>query len=195
MRHSGKALGIVIGILVAVLLVGLLTFNWYRSNYNRAVGLEETANGAWSEVDNQLQRRFELIPNLVNTVKGYASHEKELFESIAKSREKYFQGSTPTEKLQANSTMTGLLSRLLVLKETYPDLKSNQNFLALQDSLEGTENRIAVARTRFRDAVKALNTYERSFFGGYFCEKADVEPMEYYEASEQAKGEVPKVEF
>jgi len=91
--------------------------------------------------------------------------------------------------------MTGLLSRLLVLKEAYPELKSNQNFLALQDSLEGTENRIAVARTRFRDAVKALNAYERAFFGRYFCEKVGVEPMEYYEASEQAKGEVPKVEF
>jgi LemA protein len=159
------------------------------------VTFEETAKGAWSEVDNQLQRRFELIPNLVNTVKGYASHEKELFESIAQSRTKYFQGTSPSEKLQANSQMTGLLSRLLVLKESYPDLKANQNFLSLQDSLEGTENRIAVARTRFRDAVKALNAYQRALIGKYFCAKAEVEPMEYYEASEQAKGDAPKVEF
>ncbi len=195
MRQSGKALGIVIGILIALLLVSLMVFNWYRGQYNKAVTLEETAKGAWSEVDNQLQRRFELIPNLVNTVKGYASHEKELFESLAKSREKYFQGATPGEKLQANNAMTSLLSRLLVLKETYPELKANQNFLALQDQLEGSENRIAVARTRFRDAVKDLNRYQRAFFGGYFCGKAGVEPMAYYEASEQAKTETPTVEF
>ena len=195
MRQSGKALGVVIGVLIAVLLVGLMVFNWYRGQYNRAVTLDETAKGAWSEVDNQLQRRFELIPNLVNTVKGYASHEKELFESLAQSREKYFQGASPAEKMQANSQLTGLLSRLLVLKETYPDLKANQNFLALQDQLEGSENRIAMARTRFRDAVKALNAYKRSFFGGHFCAKTGVESMEYYEAPEQAKAGAPKVEF
>jgi LemA protein len=195
MRQSGKALGIVIGVLVGVLVVGLLGFNWYRTGYNKAVTLEETAKGAWSEVDNQLLRRFELIPNLVNTVKGYASHEKELFESIAQSRTKYFQGATPSEKLKANSEMTGLLSRLLVLKETYPDLKANQSFLSLQDSLEGTENRIAVARTRFRDAVKALNAYKRALLGEFFCTKAGVEAMEYFEAPEEAKAGAPKVEF
>ena len=138
---------------------------------------------------------MELIPNLVQTVKGYASHEKELFENIAKSREQYFQGQSKSQKIEASNQLSGFLSRLLVLQERYPDLKANQNFRDLQVSLEGTENRIAVARTRYNEAARALNVYVRSFFGGYFCGKADVDKADYFEASQQAKTEVPQVQF
>lgn len=195
MRYSGKVLGVLVGILIAVLVVGILGFLWYKSGYNKAVGLDETVTKAWADVDAQLQRRIELIPNLVNTVKGYAEHEKELFENIARSREKYFQSDTPAEKMQASNQLTGLLSRLLMLRENYPDLKANQNFLGLQDALEGTENRIAVARTRYNEAVEKLNRFKRSFFGSFFCRRADVEAREYFEATEQARTEVPQVEF
>ncbi|UCG58457.1 MAG: LemA family protein [Phycisphaerales bacterium] len=195
MKNFGKMWVVLVVILVVILLFGLGIFRWYIGNYNRPVALEEITRDAWSNVDTTLQRRLDLIPNLVQTVKGYAEHEKELFENIAKSREKYFQANSVAGKIQASNELTGFLSRLLVLQERYPDLKANQNFLSLQDQLEGTENRINVARTRYNEAVRQLNTYARSFFGSYFCRKRGVEQAEYFEASEQAKTEVPKVEF
>ncbi len=195
MRNSGKVWVVLVVILAVILLVGIGTFRWYISGYNRAVGLDEGAKTAWSNVDTSLQRRLDLIPNLIETVKGYASHEKELFENLAKSREKYFQADTRAGKIQASNELSGFLSRLMVLREAYPELKANQNFLALQDQLEGTENRIAVARTRYNEAAKLLNSYTREFFGSFFCGKAGVEKTEYFEASEKARTEVPKVQF
>jgi LemA protein len=195
MRNFGKTWVVLVVILVVVLLFGLGIFRWYIGGYNRAVALEEGTKTAWSNVDTTLQRRLDLIPNLVETVKAYAEHEKELFENIAKSREKYFQANSVAGKIQASNELTGFLSRLLVLQERYPDLKANQNFLSLQDQLEGTENRINVARTRYNEAARLLNSYARSFFGSWFCRKAGVEQAEYFEATEQAKTEVPKVEF
>jgi LemA protein len=195
MRNSGKVWVVLVVILVVALLFGVGIFKWYISGYNRAVGLDEGAKTAWSNVDTSLQRRLDLIPNLIETVKGYATHEKELFENLAGSREKYFQADTRADKIQASNELSGLLSRLMVLREAYPDLKANQNFLALQDQLEGTENRIAVARNRYNEAAKLLNSYTREFFGSFFCGKADVKKTEYFEASEKAKTEVPKVKF
>ena len=195
MKNSGKVWVVLVVILAVILLFGIGTFKWYISGYNRAVGLDEGAKTAWSNVDTSLQRRLDLIPNLIETVKGYASHEKELFENLAKSREKYFQAGSRAGKIEASNELSGFLSRLLVLREAYPDLKANQNFLALQDQLEGTENRIAVARTRYNEAAKLLNSYTREFFGSFFCGKAGVEKTEYFEASEKAKTEVPKVQF
>ena len=195
MRNDGKVWVVLVGVLVVLLLIGLMIFGWYRGGYNKAVNLEEGAKTAWSNVDAQLQRRLELVPNRVSTVKGYASHEKELFENIAKSREKYFQSGSRAEQIEASNEMTGFISRLLFLTEAYPELKASENFLALQSQLEGTENRIAVARTRYNDAAKQLNSYKRQFFGRYFCRWAGVEAVDYFEASEQAKTEVPKVEF
>jgi LemA protein len=195
MRNYGKVWVVLVVILAVILLVGIGIFRWYISGYNRAVGFDEGAKTAWSNVDTTLQRRLDLIPNLIETVKGYASHEKELFENLAKSREKYFQADTRAGKIEASNELSGFLSRLLVLREAYPDLKANQNFLALQDQLEGTENRIAVARTRYNEAAKLLNSYTREFFGSFFCGKAGVEKTEYFEASEKAKTEVPKVQF
>ena len=195
MRNYGKAWVVLVIIFAVILLFGIGIFRWYISGYNRAVSLDEGSKTAWSNVDTSLQRRLDLIPNLIETVKGYASHEKELFENLAKSREKYFQADTRAGKIEASNELSGFLSRLLVLREAYPDLKANQNFLALQDQLEGTENRIAVARTRYNEAAKLLNSYTREFFGSFFCGKAGVEKTEYFEASEKAKTEVPKVQF
>jgi len=195
MKNSGKVWAVLIVILVVILVFGLGIFKWYIGGYNRAVGLDEAAKTAWSNVDTALQRRLDLIPNLIETVKGYATHEKELFENIANSRTKYFQADTVGAKIEASNELSGLLSRLLMLQENYPQLKANQNFLALQDSLEGTENRIAVARTRYNEAAKLLNSYAREFFGSFFCKRAGVMKVEYFEATEQAKTEVPKVQF
>ena len=194
MRTFGKISTALIVVIVLVVL-GLITFSWYIGGYNKAVGLEEATKTAWSNVDAQLQRRLELIPNLVNTVKGYATHEKDLFENIAKSREKYFQASSTAGKIEASNELSGLLSRLLMLQENYPQLKASDNFRDLQVALEGTENRIAVARTRYNEAAKQLNSYARQFFGSFFCKRAGVKSVEYFEATDEAKTTVPKVEF
>lgn len=195
MRDFGKTWGVLIAVLAVILIIGLGTLVWYIGGYNRAVNLEQGAQKAWGDIDAALQRRLDLVPNLVTTVKGYAEHEKELFENIAKSREKYFQADTRAGKIEASNELSGLLSRLLMLQENYPQLKASDNFRDLQVALEGTENRIAVARTRYNEAAKQLNSYSRQFFGSFFCRRAVVEPVEYFEASEQAKTEVPKVEF
>lgn len=195
MKNSGKIWAVLIVVLVFLLLLGLGIFRWYIGGYNRAVNLEQGAEKAWADIDAALQRRLDLVPNLIETVKGYASHEKELFENIAKSREKYFQAGNRAGKIEATNELSGFLSRLLMLQENYPQLKANENFRDLQVALEGTENRINVARTRYNEAAKQLNAYSRQFFGSFFCKRASVEKVEYFEASEQAKTEVPKVEF
>jgi LemA protein len=196
MRNFGKTWIVLIAVLIVILLIVLGIFRWYVSGYNKAVNLKEGADKTWADIDSALQRRLDLIPNLVSTVKGYAEHEKDLFENIAKSREKYFQaGDNRADKIEASNQLTGFLSRLLVLQERYPDLKANQNFLDLQFALEGTENRINVARMRYNEAAKLLNAYTKQFFGSFFCKRAGVENVDYFEAAEQAKSEVPKVEF
>jgi len=182
---------IVVGVIV---LIGFMTFNWFVSGFNNVIAMDENITGKWAQVENQLKRRYDLIPNLIETVKGYASHEKELFENIANARTKYFQANTVNKKVQASSQLEGFLSRLLVLREAYPQLKANQNFLKLQDSLEGTENRIAVERKRYNDAVQLLNTFIRTFFGRFFATFAGVSSAEYFEIPEAEK-EVPKVKF
>ena len=148
----------------------------------------------WAQVENQLQRRFDLIPNLVETVKGIAGQEQKVFLGIAKSREAYFQAKTVNEKARAAGSFESALSRLLVLRETYPQLKSNEAFLKLQDQLEGTENRLAVERKRYNDAVKDVNTYTRTFLGRFYCNLAGVGSAEYFEI-EEAVRETPKVNF
>jgi LemA protein len=198
MLRSGKGVLAVVLVLVAivvvVVLVGLLGLGWYIRGHDRAVGLDEAVTTAWANVDSALQRRMDLIPNLVETVKGYAEHERELFESIAEARTKYFQADRPEGKIEAYNSMSGLLSRLLLLQERYPELKANQNFLALQDSLEGTENRINVERIRYNEAVKTLNTYSREVFGSFFCRMAGVERRQPFEAAPEAR-EAPRVDF
>jgi len=195
MRNFGKAWVVLVAVLVVLLLVGVAGFQWYVSGYNKAVNLEQATEKTWADIDAALQRRLDLVPNLVSTVKGYAEHEKELFENIAQARTEYFKADTRAGKIEASNEMTGFLSRLLMLQEKYPDLKANQNFLDLQVALEGTENRINVARTRYNDAAMQLNSYAKQLFGSFFCKRAGVKPVAYFKATEQAKTEVPKVEF
>ena len=184
------------GLIVAgiVLVIVIVLSSWAVGQYNKVVAIDERVTSQWAQVENQLKRRYDLIPNLVETVKGYAKHEKELFENIAKMRTLYFQAKTVGEKIKASQGLEGVLSRLLLLKEAYPQLKANESFLKLQDSLEGTENRIAVERKRFNDAVRALNTYRRTVFGRIFSSLAGVEASGYYEPPEIEKV-APKVKF
>jgi LemA protein len=191
MSSGAKIALVVIGILA---IVGIGIVGYGISQYNNAISLDEKVKAQWAQVENQLKRRFDLIPNLVETVKGYAKHEKELFENIANARTKYFQAQTPVDKIQAAKQVDGFLSRLLMLKETYPDLKANQSFLKLQDSIEGTENRIAVERKRYNEAAQAVNTYRRSVFGSIFASMAGVNQAAYYEIP-AAEKETPKVKF
>ena len=191
MGQSGKTVLIVLVILV---LVGLGVIFWGVGQYNRVVAMDEEINAQWAQVENQLKRRYDLIPNLVETVKGYAKHEKELFENIAEARTKYFQAKDVKGKIAASNQLEGVLSRLLLLREAYPQLKANESFLKLQDSLEGTENRIAVERKRYNDAVKVLNTYRRTVLGRFVAAIAGVSAGEYYEIPE-GEAETPKVEF
>ena len=191
MNSGLKTVLIILGV-IAVFAIGAIMYG--VGQYNKAVAMDEQVKSQWAQVENQLKRRFDLIPNLVETVKGYAKHEKELFENIANARTKYFQANSVNDKVQAANQVEGFLSRLLVLRETYPQLKANENFLKLQDSLEGTENRIAVERMRYNDTVKVLNTYRRSVFGKFFASLAGVNEAQYYEVP-QAEKEAPKVKF
>jgi LemA protein len=191
MSNGVKVLLIIIAV-IAVFAIGIIA--WGTSQYNQVIAMDEQVKSQWAQVENQLKRRYDLIPNLVETVKGYAKHEKELFENIANARTKYFQANTVKDKIQSSSQLEGVLSRLLMLQETYPQLKANEGFLKLQDSLEGTENRIAVERKRYNDDVRVLNTYRRSFMGRFIAAFANVNEAQYYEIP-QAEKEAPKVKF
>ncbi len=174
----------------AVLFVGCVV----KNGYDRAVVLDEAVKGSWAEVDNQLKRRFDLIDNLVETVKGFAGQEEKIFLGVAEARKSYFKADTVPGKAKAAGAFESALSRLLVLKETYPDLKSNESFLKLQDSIEGTENRLAVARKRYNDSVRTVNTFTRKLTGRLYASIAGVEKSEYFEVEEEAKA-TPKVDF
>jgi LemA protein len=176
--------------LCAILFVGC---SFYKG-YNRAVALDEGVQSAWAQVENQLQRRYELIPNLVETVKGLAGQEEKIFLGVAEARKSYFQAKTTGEKAAAAGGFERALSRLLVLKETYPELKSNESFLKLQDEVSGTENRLATVRRRYNDSVKTLNTFTRKLLGGVYARLAGVEKAEYFEITEEART-TPKVDF
>ena len=191
MSKQMKTILIIVGVVV---LVGFMAFGKIIANYNRVIAMDENVKGKWAQVENQLKRRYDLIPNLVETVKGYAKHEKELFENIAQARTLYFQAKDVKGKVKASNQLEGVLSRLLLLQERYPVLKANESFLKLQDSLEGTENRIAVERKRYNESVQTLNTYIRTFFGRFYAMIAGVSSAAYYEVPEAEKA-VPKVKF
>ena len=191
MSNGVKIALIILGV-IAVIAIGTIMYG--VGQYNQVVTMDQQVKTQWAQVDNQLKRRYDLIPNLVETIKGYAKHEKELFENLANARTKYFQAPTPKGKIEASQQMDGLLSRLLVLQENYPQLKANESFLKLQDTLEGTENRIAVERKRYNDDVNTLNTYRRTVFGRFFASLAGVNEAAYYDVP-QAEKEAPKVKF
>ncbi len=200
MRCAGQAATLavmIVGIIIVLVVLGFLFFGIYIRGYNHAIQLDQRANEAWSNVDVLLQRRFDLVGNLVETVKGYAGQEKEIQETVALARTKYFQAEKTGNiegQVDASNQLGAVLSRLLVLRETYPELKSNQNFLMLQDQLEGTENRIAVARTRYNEAVRELNGYVRSFWGSFFAARAGIKPKPFFESTPGAQT-APKVDF
>lgn len=165
------------------------------SAYNGIVAKHETIPAKWSQVENQLQRRNDLIPNLVTTVKGYAAHEKTVFEEVTRARSQWAGAGSVNEKVAAAGAMDSALARLIAVAENYPDLKANQNFLQLQDELAGTENRIAVERMRYNDAVREYNVAVRVFPGNIIARMFGYKPAtEYFKAEEKAKG-VPPVEF
>jgi LemA protein len=191
MNQSGKTALIVLGVVVGIVLIGFLSL---RGTYNNLVAMEEQINGAWAQVENQLQRRYDLIPNLVETVKGYARQEREVFVAVTEARSKVGGARTIPEKIEANNQLSSALSRLLVVVERYPDLKSSANFIRLQDELAGTENRIAVERRRFNEAVRTFNTKIRSFPTNLFAGMFGFEKKAFFEAPEAAQ-EAPKVKF
>ncbi|MGD8450437.1 MAG: LemA family protein [Phycisphaerae bacterium] len=192
-RRAGVA-AIVLAFIVVLAVFALVIGGCAVSGYNKAINLSERVDAQWAQVDVVLQRRYDLIPNLMETVKGYAGHEKEIFTEIAKSREKYFQAGGRDEKVAAANGLERALSRLLVLQERYPDLKAQASFQQFMDSLEGTENRISVERRRYNLAVKELNLFCRGFFGQMYSGWAGVTSAEYFEAEQGAK-EAPKVDF
>jgi LemA protein len=193
-RSAGSVVGKLLKILGLVLLPVIIVGGCAISGYNKVVAMSENVNGSWADVETQLQRRYDLVPNLVETVKGYAAHEEGVFTDIARSRAAYTGAATREAKVEAANALESALSRLLVIREQYPDLKANQSFLGLQDELAGTENRVAVARKRYNDAVRELNAYRRKFFGRIVAGWAGVEEAKYFEVAEEAKA-APKVDF
>jgi len=177
------ALWIIVGIASLVLLYGVFT-------YNRLVRLRVRTENAWSQIDVQLRRRYDLIPNLVESVKGYAAHERELFEDVTRARAQAQAASGVQDQAQAENQLTRSLSRLLAVAENYPDLKASQNFLALQEELTGTESRIAFARQFYNDTVQALNTLIQSFPSRIVAGLGHFEPREFFEIDEPARGPV-----
>ena len=183
-----------IAIAVVVLIV-LVAFGQYVGVRNTLVTKNESVKAAWSQVDIVLQRRADLIPNLVQTVKGYAQQEQTVFGDIAKARSALLSAGTPQQKIAANGQLDGAIGRLLVVVENYPQLKSNENFLRLQDELAGTENRIAVERKRYNDTLQDYNTYVQVFPNNVFAGWAGFQPNSAYFAATEGSRQVPQVSF
>jgi LemA protein len=190
--RQGRSLAARLG--PALLLAASLAAGAPGCGYNTLVSQQEGVDAGWSEVENQLQRRNDLIPNLVSTVKGFAAQEKEVLTRVTELRSRVAGAATPQETIEASNQLSSALSRLLVVVERYPDLKSNQNFIRLQDELAGTENRLAVARKRYNDAVRAYNTTVKRFPSNLIAGMFGFETRAYFEAPEAAE-ETPKVEF
>ena len=197
---KNKALWITLAIVVVLLFAG---YSWVKGTYNTMVTQDEGVKTAWSQVENQYQRRMDLIPNLVNTVKGYATHEKETLEGVVSARAEATKTTIDPSNLNeesmkrfqaAQGELSSALSRLMLVIERYPDLKANQNFSELQAQLEGTENRISVERKRFNETAQSYNTYIRSFPTNVLAGMFGFQPKAYFSAESGAE-KAPKVEF
>lgn len=191
MKKANKTLLIVVGVLV-LLVIAVLA--WGISANNRFVTMRANIEQSQADVETVLQRRADLIPNLVNTVKGYAAHEEELYTALADARASYANAGTFEDKLEANDEISSALSRLLVIVENYPELKASQNFTDLQTQLEGTENRIAIARQNYSDAVGEYNAAIQRFPGSLIAGMFGFDKEPYFEASEAAQSN-PQVSF
>ncbi|MGL4338643.1 MAG: LemA family protein [Turicibacter sp.] len=186
-----KTTSIVLGVIVGIIVLLGMT---YFTSYNSIISLEENVDAQYAKVDTQLQRRFDLIPNLVNATQGYMEHEKEVFTSLADARAKLAGARSVNDKVEASNEVEGAISRLLAITENYPELKANESFRALTDELAGTENRIATERSRYNDMVKDYNAGIRRFPKNIIANMMGAEKRDYFEAaagSEQA----PSVDF
>lgn len=182
-------------VLIVVVLILLMFGGMYVSSKNQMVAKSETIKSNFAEVDNNMKRRADLIPNLVETVKGIAGQEQKVFGEIAQARSQLLNASSPADKIAANNQVTGALGRLLAIAENYPQLRSSENFLKLQDELAGTENRLAVSRKRYNDAIQDYNTFIGQFPNSLFAGLAGFQRNnDYYQISESEKA-VPKVNF
>ena len=184
-----KKKGVIIGVIIAVIVIIAVSI---IGSYNGLISLEESTNTAYSDIQVQLQRRMD--PNLVNTVKGYAAHETEVFTAVSDARAKLAGAGTVEEASEANEELSSAISRLIAISESYPELKSNENFLSLQDELAGTENRIGVARKDYNDAVQKYNVKIRSFPTNIFANMLGFEKKQQFEADSAAQS-APSVSF
>ena len=202
MNQTTKA---VLAVLAVLVLIVVALFTTFRSSYNRMVELEEGVSASWAQVENQYQRRLDLIPNLVETVRGFANQEQETLTAVAEARSRAGGVMQMDESLlddpeafqrfqEAQSQLGSALQRLLMVTENYPELRSNQNFLTLQDQLEGTENRISVERRRFNETARTYNTYIRQFPRVIIANMVGFEPREYFQAESGAES-APDVDF
>jgi LemA protein len=191
MSKTLKTVLIVVGILVLIILIPAL---YLKGTYNSLVTMDEGVKAAWAQVENQLQRRYDLIPNYVETVKGYAQHEEDVFIKVTEARSRVGSAGNVNEKIQANNQLSSALGRLLVVVERYPDLKANTNFIRLQDELAGTENRIAVERRRYNETVRVYNTRIRSFPTNIIAGMFGFEKATFFEVPKERQ-EAPKVKF
>ena len=186
-------------VLIIILIIVVIGAIWFGTTYvghrNEMVRLNETVKAAWSQVDIVLQRRADLIPNLVETVKGYAAQEQKVFGDIAAARAALLGAKTPGDKIPANGQLDGALGRLLAISENYPQLRSNENFLRLQDELAGSENRIAVERRRYNEAVQNYNTYIALFPNNIVAGMSGFTRNDAYFKTEEGARQVPKVNF
>jgi LemA protein len=182
-------------VVIILVLIALAVFGQYVGVRNALVTKNEAVKAAWSQVDIALQRRADLIPNLVETVRGYAKQEQTVFGDIAKARSALLSAGTPADKIAANGQLDGAIGRLLVIVENYPQLKSNENFLRLQDELAGTENRISVERKRYNDTLQDYNTYVQQFPNNIFAGWSGFKPNDAYFKAAEGSREVPKVNF
>ncbi|OPX35465.1 MAG: LemA family protein [Desulfobacteraceae bacterium 4484_190.2] len=191
MSKGLKTLLIIVGIIILIIVI---PYSYIKGTYNNLVTMDESVKGAWAQVENQLQRRYDLIPNYVETVKGYAAHEKEVFVKVTEARSKVAGAGSIDEKIQANNQLSSALSRLLVVVERYPELKANTNFIRLQDELAGTENRIAVERRRFNETVKVYNIKIRTFPTNIIAGMFGFEKATFFKVPKERQ-EAPKVKF
>jgi LemA protein len=186
-----------IGLIIVVILltVALMFGSFYVGRRNQTATKREAVNAAWAQVDVVLQRRADLIPNLVETVKSFAIHEEQVFGEIARARSALIGAKTPADKIAANNALDSAISRLLVIKEAYPELKSNENFLRLQDELAGTENRISVERNRYNAAVQDYNTYISLFPNSLVASMSGFTRNDAYFKTDEGSRAAPKVNF
>jgi len=183
--------------LVLLILVGavVLVIAWFVFTYNGLVRLRNQVKNAWSQIDVQLKRRYDLIPNLIETVKGYAGHERETLERVVQARQRGMDAKSVREREEAENMITGALRQLFALSEAYPNLKANENFLALQEELASTENKIGFARQYYNDAAKDFNIRQEVFPANLVASMLGFQPADFFEIEEVSQREAPKVKF